>query len=255
MLILSELTSAILYRLASCTVFVNFLLGKSRSERKEHTTFVNSLWDTSAFSVFFVSYRYNAKVNLTEGRCPRSKAMVFADNGTTSVTVPNVNIGDCDYTIAFWTRLLHPSARISVSGSSRSGKILYLEAYAEFKIVFYCHEVSLTHVTCVESSKVFVGFVNLWNHFAVTWEQDNRVKLFVDGQIMNIAIRINLTYQEVISFWRIPPLPKEMFVIGGHSYRTVMDLHILGFALPPVEIFDLYRGQQFVNFMKRFNLI
>ena len=54
MLVLSELTSAILYRLASCTAFVNFLLGKSRSERKEHTTFVNSLWGTSAFSVFFL---------------------------------------------------------------------------------------------------------------------------------------------------------------------------------------------------------
>ena len=242
MLILSELTSAILYRLASCTVFVNFLLNKSRSERKEHTTFVNSLWGTSAFYVIFVSYRYNAKVNLTEGRCHGSKAMVFADNGMTSVTVPNVNIGDCDYTIAFWTRLLHPSAHANVSGSSRSGKIRFLHLTAEFKSVFYCHEVSVTHVTCVDSSKISGGVVNHWNHYAVTCEQDNGVKLFVNGQIMKIDFKFNLTYQDLISAFGIPPLPKEMFVIGGRSYRTVMDLHILGFALPPIEIFDLYRG-------------
>ena len=169
--------------------------------------------------------------------------MVFADNGMTSVTVPNVNIGDCDYTIAFWTRLLDPSARAYVSGSSRSGKILYLDADAEFKVVFYCHEVSVTHVTCLQSSKVLGVVVNHWNHFAVTCEQDNRVKLFVNGQIVKIAIRYNNTYQDLISGFGIPPLPKEIFVIGGLSYRTVMDLHILGLALPPLEIFDIYRGQ------------
>ena len=169
--------------------------------------------------------------------------MVFADNGTTSVTVPNVNIGDCDYTIAFWTRLLDPSALAYVSGLSRSGKILYLDADAKFKVVFYCHEVSVTHVTCLQSSKVLGGVVDHWNHYAVTCEQDNGVKLFVNGQIMKMDFKFNLTYQQLISFWGIPPLLKEMFVIGGRSYRTVMDLHILGFALPPVEIFDLYRGQ------------
>ena len=269
MLILSELTSAILYRLASCTVFVNFLLGKSRSgsfavQYGDHFrcgiicgpiwgSFVVRdhlrSWDhlrtrtTSAFSVFFVSYRYKAKVNLTEGRCPRSKAMVFADNGMTSVTVPNVNIGDCDYTIAFWTRLLDPSARAYVSGLSRSRKIIYLDADAVFKSVYYCHEVSVGHVTCLHGLKVLRGVVNHWNHFAVTCEQDNRVKLFVNGHIVNMPIRENATSQWLISDNGISPLSNEMFVIGGRSYRTVMDLHILGFALPPVEIFDLYRGQ------------
>ena len=99
------------------------------------------------FFCVFVSYRYNAKINFTEGRCPGSKAMVCADDRMTSATVPNVNIGDSDYTIAFWTRLLGPSARAHVSGWSRSGKLLHLLTGG--KSIVYCHEVSVTYIKCV----------------------------------------------------------------------------------------------------------
>ncbi|KAL9974214.1 hypothetical protein ACROYT_G011228 [Oculina patagonica] len=47
--------------------------------------------------------RYDGFVNFTEGRCPGSKAMNFSKVGSYA-TVPNVNITDCDFTIAFWIR-------------------------------------------------------------------------------------------------------------------------------------------------------
>ena len=89
--------------------------------------------------------------------------------------------------------------------------------------------------------------MNNWIYIAVTCEQDNRVKLFVNGEMLNIALSLNITYQDFISFLGTPP-PKEMFVIGVDYYSTViMDLHILGFALPPDEIYNLSRGKQFVE--------
>ena len=188
----------------------------------------------------FVSCRYNAKVNFIEGRCPGSKAMDF-DNPMTRVTVPNVNIGDCDYTIAFWIRLSDGFNGADIFGSSRSGKLLTLSTNG--MSASSCHEVSTSTViyaTCVYGSLGVV--VNNWTHIAVTCEQDNRIKIFSNGEMANITQRLNLSYQEVYLYLGTPP-PKEMFVIKGNYYNTViMDLHILGFALPPDDIYDLYKG-------------
>ena len=195
------------------------------------------------FFFVFVSYRYNTKANFIKGRCPGSEAMVFsdpdADNEMTRVKVPNVNIGDCDYTIAFWIRLLHPRAVSTISGQSRSGKLLALDISGMF--VAACSAVStatLIHTTCVYVSLSVVA--NNWTHIAVTCEQDNRVKIFSDGEIANITYWQNFSDQDVLPFIGTLP-PKEVFV---HYYDStvIMDLHILGFALPPDEIYDLYKG-------------
>ena len=188
----------------------------------------------------FVSCRYNAKVNFIEGRCPGSKAMDF-DISMTRVTVPNVNIGDCDYTIAFWIRLSDRFAGADIFGSSRSGKLLTLSTNG--MSASSCHEEStatVTYFTCVYGSLGVV--VNNWTHIAVTCEQDNRIKLFCNGEIVNITQRLNISYQQVYLYLGTLP-PKEMFNIYCCYYNTViMDLHILGFALPPDEIYDLYKG-------------
>ena len=177
-----------------------------------------------------------------KGRCPGSKAMVFAGNGMKSVQVPNVNIGDCDYTIAFWIRLLHPAAGSKFFGSSKSGKLLYLEIDGTFLTVI-CHEVSAAtqiHITCLIGSSGVVG--NNWTHIAVTCEQDNGVKVFFNGVIENITRPLNISYLSLVSFVETLP-PEETFFISITSRSTaIMDLHILGFALPQDEIYDLYRG-------------
>ena len=137
------------------------------------------------FVSVFVSYRYNAKVNFTEGRCPGSKAMNFDNAMTTATTVPNVTIADCDYTIAVWIRLLQPHAVPKIVGSSTSGKLLVLEISGRY--IVSCRAVStetLTHMTCVYVSSAGV-VANNWTHIAVTCEQDNSVKIFFNGEIAN----------------------------------------------------------------------
>ena len=170
--------------------------------------------------------------------------MVFADNVVTRVTVPNVHIGDCDYTIAFWIRSLDPYGA-EIFGSSRSEKLLAL--HTSGMSVAYCRQISTATLmyTCVQG--VSGVLTNNWTHIAVTCEQDNRVKIFSNGEIANITIRLNVSDQDVLSFFGILP-PKEMFVIDYYFSTAIMDLHILGFALPPDEIYDLYKGKKFVYF-------
>ena len=166
--------------------------------------------------------------------------MVFAHNGSTRVPVPNVNIGNCDYTIAFWIKLLHLSAFSRIFGSSRSGKVVVVEIG---KLALSCHEVAEAtqiHMTCVFGSSGAVK--NIWTHIAVTCEQDNRVKIFSNGEIANITQAANMSFQELVSILKTLP-PEETFVIEISHSEVIMDLHILGFALPPDEIYDLYRGQ------------
>ena len=86
------------------------------------------------------SYRYNASVNFTDGRCPGSKAIVF-DNykQRRDVTVQNVNIEDCDFTIAFWIRSAQwlLGSYVRIWGSSRFGKRLFLHVSSHAECVYY----------------------------------------------------------------------------------------------------------------------
>ena len=161
-------------------------------------------------------------------------------NAIAQVTIPNVNIGHCDYTIAFWIRILNSFAGAEIYGWSRSGKVLFLQTNGVS--VACCRAIStatLVYYTCVFGSSGVV--TNNWTHIAVTCEQDNTVNIFSNGEIANITNRLNLSDQDVLSFFGTPG-PKEMFVIIYHSSTVIMDLHILGFALPPDEIYDLYKG-------------
>ena len=110
-------------------------------------------------------------------------------------------------------------------------------------LISSCHEESTATViyfTCVYGSLGVV--VNNWTHIAVTCEQDNRIKIFSNGEIVNITQRLNISYQDVYLYLGTLP-PKEMFdICSYYSSTVIMDLHILGFALPPDEIYDLYKG-------------
>ena len=188
--------------------------------------------------MFLFFYRYNASVNFTEGRCPDSNAMVFdkilSRLMLPFVTIPNVNIGDCDYTIALWLRPLEPYEFTYIFGSSRSGKRLAL--IIDGIHALFCHEVSpsiLIDTTCVNGSSDLV--MNNWFHIAATCEQDNRIKIFFNGEKANLSIEYSLGNFQI-------PLPKNTFVIDYSFGPVIMDLHILGYALPRDEIDDLSRG-------------
>ena len=178
----------------------------------------------------FISYSYAASVNFTEGRCPGSKVMVF-DNSLQSVMVPNVNIEDCDYTVAFWMRLSKQNSGVDVLGSSRSGK---LGLFIHGMYAMFCRGVSTRiNATCVGIGSV--AFMNSWTHIAVTCKQDNELKMFINGETFtNVSMT---SWQFYDDFQEI-----ESFIIYYYSSALLMDLHIFGFALPRDEIYYLYRG-------------
>ena len=166
--------------------------------------------------------------------------MVFVKAGP-GVMVPNVNIEDCDYTIAFWIRstqwfLDSHRQTVTISGSSRFGKFLSLyvsETYAKL-----CREVSTeSYVKCVYSYYYSNAVLNNWTLITVTCEQESEVKMFFNGKIANRH-----------GSWRLSGLPSRQtllpkeFVIDHSNNPVIMDLHILGFALPGDEIYNLYRG-------------
>ena len=130
---------------------------------------------------------------------------------------------------------------VVISGSSRSGKTFSLLIDGYRAVFDYCYEaftrILLETGTCVNGSSDVV--MNNWTHIAVTCEQENRVKIFFNGEIVN---SFKGQYYGFLSPEDKPP--KETFIIGHDYYLSpvIMDLHILGFALPGDEIYDLYRG-------------
>ena len=155
------------------------------------------------------------------------------------ITVPNVSIGDCDYTIAFWIRLSGKYDRVVISGSSRSGKTFGLLIDGNSSVFDFCYE-AFTRIlpeagTCVLFFSDVV--MNNWTHIAFTCEQENRVKIFFNGEIANITEENTF---EFLLFKTKPP--KETLFISAFSHAVIMDLDIFGFALPGDEIYDLYRG-------------
>ena len=188
----------------------------------------------------FVSYRYK-NVNFTEGRCPGGKGMVFGEEKSNAI-LPNVNIGDCDYTIAFWIRFNHSNNLAVISGSPRSGNFLFLILNND--LVEICDEVMLDK-KCVDVGSSRVAMYN-WTHIAVTCEQDNGFKMFFNGELASIR-KLVIELKEVAAISRPP---RETFLVDHFvtsrnppvSRLLIMDLHILGFALPPDEIYDLHKG-------------
>jgi len=165
--------------------------------------------------------------------------MVF-DEDRSRVMIPNVNIGDCDYTIAFWIRLSQYGQSVEIFGSARSwnSPLLTIDV-SSAKI---CREDSTRiSMTCMRTPNV--ALMNSWTHIAVTCEQDDDVKIFINGEPSSVLIfsspvpdSSSLTYGDKTM------VPKEKFVVVYISSPLIMDLHIFGFALPRDDIYDLSRG-------------
>ena len=183
----------------------------------------------------FVSYRYNASVNFTEGRCPGSKAMAFYEPSA-DVTIPNLNIGDPDFAIAFWIRLSKPYQRVTMWCWSRSA--------IGFEISFRERSLLCFILTANRRIAYCALLITSWIHIAVTFEQDE-VKIFINGENFRT---VSITTLE----WRNPIETCDFHYV---SSPLIMDLDIFGFALPRDDIYDLSRGKQFVYFMKILNTL
>ena len=209
---------------------------------------ITELTQESSNYFLFVLYRYDnihAAVNVKESRCNGSKATVKGDHvAQASATIPNVNIEQCNYTIALWTRYDRPL--VTIYGSSRSGKFLGLISVGSY--IGICGEDD-SKIKTTDDSKIKTSCVSgvsgvtmkTWTHIVVTCEQDNRLKMFFNGEMANSGGLPN-----VIFFEKSVRPPRETLRIDYEHSLLIMDLLILGFPLPPDQIYDLYRGQQIV---------
>ena len=208
--------------------------------------------------MFFSPCSYFGSVNFTEGRCPGSKAMNFSNVGSFA-TVPNVNITVCNFTVACWIRSFQPISdwddfryNTIIMGSSMNGKLILIEFHSSG-----IHFLGIKRELSVNEMSFTIDFlspteVNGWNHIAVTCEKENTVKVFINGKERKAGthlVPLDDNFQSIIS-GNVRP-PKRMYRIGNYLlddrfvnqfFGSVMDLLIVGFALPQDQIFDLYKG-------------
>ena len=191
-------------------------------------------------------------------------------------TVSNVNISFCNFTIAFWIRLDFIGwFKIDlIRGSSTRGKIIFISYYKISKVAgnFFVFTIELE----VSRSIMSIWSVNIpydkgknWNHFAVTSQQCDKVKTYLNGKLCPLRTGIPPRFPDYrctefrshktpVSRPSISRPPKKTFIFGSQSRRRfysrtlgsiaiMQELHILGFALPPSEIYNLHKGQQAVK--------
>ena len=233
-------------------LFIDWLKFETRPSSLRNSGMANSpslIWEKS-----FLSCSYFGNVTFTEGWCHDSKAISFSKVGSYA-TVSNVNIAVCDFTIVCWIRLLKPITsdiyeQTIIMGSSITGKLL------SFGVVYNAFAVHLEisrelSVDIISSTYVVltVADINRWNHVAVTCDKDNKVRVFFNGELGLTAFSELVPIGDFLQGIKRPP--KKTYRIGNflwdnrtvsQLYGSVMDLHILGFALPPDKISYFYRG-------------
>ena len=177
-------------------------------------------------------------MNFTEGWCPGSKAAYFSHNSSYA-TVPNVNITNCDFTIAFWMKSTSVDGPI-IAFRTNSGKIFYI-AMKE-SIVFLS-----VYNTLVKGS----FNISNWNHIVVTCEQF-KIKVFVNG----IGRVLQERWNEYFFVSSDHGQPNCIIGNNPHFFKTgligelktqsfigsVMDLYVVGRALSVGEIADIFKG-------------
>ena len=177
-------------------------------------------------------------MNFTEGWCPGSKASYFSHNSSYA-TVPNVNITNCDYTVAFWMK-----------STGVDGPIIALWTVSR-KLFYVAIRNSIVFLSVYNTLAKEDFNVNDWNHIVITCEQF-KIKIFVNGTERVLRERWN-EYFFVLSYHGHPNC-----IIGNnpHFFKTgligeitiqsfigsVMDLYVVGRALSVGEIADIFKG-------------
>ena len=185
---------------------------------------------------FLWSYRYFGTVNHTEGWCPGSKAATFSQNSSYG-TVPNINITNCGFTIAFWVKYTGVDGPI-LALWSQGGKLFYVTV-KNSRLILSIHN-------------TFHLQINSWNHVAVTC-QLNKIKVFINGTEETLTDEWNNHFFS--SFGRYQseyiigigpglvqmPMANEVFV------GAVMDLYVTGKALSGKQVYDLSKGESSIS--------
>ena len=215
---------------------------------------INSNWSGN-----FHIHRYSGPVAFTQGRCPRSEAPNF--NTTDSyATVPNINISDCDFTVACWIRVLPIGRDVAFEGYtvfwsvSASGNPLSLTLLKNgqsggifFRLKQMLRPLNYTKVIIATQKTVPYG---KWTHIAATC-QGNDIRMYVNGEYQSSNSR-NISFpmtedfdmsSEKLKSYYIGKDPRREFVRSRKFNGSVKDLHVIGVALSSAEISDLYHGK------------
>ena len=170
-------------------------------------------------------------------------------------TVPNINITDCDFTIACWIKVVkHRGFRIRnsmiFSSIGASGNTLSLSLLGGIRLVLSQMFLSLNYTTAVVSTRKMP--FEEWTHIAVSCHR-NDIKMFFNGRQertyrKNISYALNddfssNTAPDFYKSYYIAKDPRKEFFSSGKFYGSVMDLHVIGVALTDAEISDLSEGE------------
>ena len=222
--------------------------------------------------------RYVGPVNFVKGRCPRTMAVNFSCPDS-FVLVPDINITDGNFTIAFWIRSLPINSgfvvgEIPIIGGRFVGGNMFLLSLEVINKVVIFYSLNTTYSSePLPRSAAMPSSTNLnkWNHLAVTCDRDSTTWMFLNGELMQApSIVFKRTQVSIIATMKyaqkyyIGEVPFQVNAETGHTDATVAilaeyiismeNLHIIRYALSPKEVFDLCRGQRKI-FSKFFNKI
>ena len=188
-------------------------------------------------------------MNVKEGWCPGSKATYFSHNSSFA-TVSNINISNCDFTIAFWIKSFGIDGPI-IAFRTVGGKLFYV---------------------AIRNSIVFLSVYNTlakadfrisdWNHVVITCEQF-KIKFFVNGIERVLQEKWNEYFfvssdhgQSYCIIGNNPHFFKIRLLaeLPTHTFNgSVMDLYVVERALSMDEILQMFKGnvKQFIEFSPR----
>ena len=178
--------------------------------------------------------RFFGAINYTEGWCLGSKAVSFSQKGS-FVTVPKVNITNCDFTIAFWIKSDGIEGPLMAIWSV-SGKLFYA-AIKNSSVILSIHN------TIAKANFA----ISDWNHVAITCEE-SKIKVFVNGteiltkEQWNEFFFLSSDHLETENVIGNHPVLFKLPLVNKPFVGALMDLHVIETALSANQISDLSKG-------------
>ena len=188
----------------------------------------------TSFSIQHVSifYRYFGNVNFTEGWCPGSKAAYFSHNGAYA-SVPDINITNCDFTIAFWIKPSGVDGPI-IAFQKINGELFYIGIRDSIVLLSVYNTLAKADFR-----------ISNWNHVVTTCEK-LKIKVFVNGTERVLQEQWNEYLfassdlgQPNCIIGNNPHFFKSRLIreLTSHTFTgSVMDLNVVGRALSVGEI-------------------
>ena len=151
------------------------------------------------------------------------------------VTVPKVNITNCDFTIAFWIKSGGTEGPLMAIWSV-SGKLFYA-AIKNSSVILSIHN------TIAKANFA----ISDWNHVAITCEE-SKIKVFVNGteiltkEQWNEFFFLSSDHLETENVIGNHPVLFKLPLVNKPFVGALMDLHVIETALSANQISDLSKG-------------